>query len=529
MRSRDITDVPASLATEPPSPQHRKAALAVVAILVVAFAVTAPFASMPLARSTTFIPTVEVLIFSTTLITAVLLFGQFSIVRTRALLVLASGYLFVGFMALAHVHAFPGGFSAAGLFGGRQTPAWIFHFWHFGFPAFVAAYAILKHAPHSKAKFQSSVPSAIALSIILVVILAGGLTLLAAEADRVLPTAFLDDVHRTRLTFYYAISMSATSALALLVLWFRRSSILDLWLLVALVSQITEPILNGLLSMSRFTLGFYAGRVFSLIAATVMLAVLISEITNLYARLSRANMLLQRERNSKLMSMEAMTASLAHEVRQPLAAIAANSDAALLLLDRPMPDLKEAREALNAIVQSGQNASQVFKDIRNLFRPKKQEANPIDVNAIIRMTLQLSRGELTEHGVRTYTELAPTLPAVIGHEGQLREVLLNLIHNAIDAMDTVLDRPKILRVRTELRDRDAIAFSLEDSGAGIDLQKSGDIFDAFVTTKTHGMGLGLAICRMIIEQHGGEISVSNGPKWGTSFKVTLPIASSHLS
>jgi C4-dicarboxylate-specific signal transduction histidine kinase len=144
------------------------------------------------------------------------------------------------------------------------------------------------------------------------------------------------------------------------------------------------------------------------------------------------------------------------------------------------------------------------------------------VNQLIFGVLQLSRKELEDHGVEIRLELASELPLVGGHRRQLEEVIFNLVHNAIEAMDATTDRDRVLQVRTELNSHDAITVAVRDSGPGIDPQRLDSIFGAFVTTKSHGMGLGLAICRMIIEHHGGQLTASSDGKSGSLFQFVLP-------
>src|SRR4029077_15993297 len=238
----------------------------------------------------------------------------------------------------------------------------------------------------------------------------------------------------------------------------------------------------------------------------------------------RANMMLERERDNKLMSAEAMTGAIAHEVRQPLAGIVTNAGAALRWLGRSPPDHDEVRAALNRIQSEGHRTSEVFDAIRALFRKGDQGRQRIAVNEIIVEVLQSLRGELKDHEVETRPKLTE-LPLVDGHRGQLRQVIFNLVHNALEAMDTTSDRRRVLRVTTELRGRDAISVAVEDSGPGIDPKQLDGVFGAFVTGKSHGMGLGLAICRMIIEHHGGQLTASSDGKNGALFKFTLPIGS----
>jgi len=254
-----------------------------------------------------------------------------------------------------------------------------------------------------------------------------------------------------------------------------------------------------------------------------VLAALFAERRENEARLARANMMLEREQDNKLMSAQAITGAIAHEVRQPLASIVSNASAALRWLERTPPDHDELRAALHRIQGESHRTSEVFDAIRALFRKGDQGRQRIDVNAIIGEVLQSLLGELKSHGVETRSELAE-LPPIDGNRGQLREVIFNLVDNALEAMDTTTDQSRVLRVTTVLRGRDAIAVTVEDSGPGIAPQKLDSIFTAFLTTKSHGMGLGLAICRMIVEQHGGQLTASSDGKNGAQFQFVLPAA-----
>ena len=255
-----------------------------------------------------------------------------------------------------------------------------------------------------------------------------------------------------------------------------------------------------------------------------VLAALFAERRASELRLARANMMLERERDNKLMSAQAITAAIAHEVRQPLAGIVTNASAAMRWLGRTPPDFDEVQAALKRIQTESHRTSDVFDAIRALFRTGDQGRQPVDVNAIIGEVIESLRGELKDHGIETRLDLNE-LPLVDGHTGQLREVIFNLAHNALEAMDGTTERSRLLRVRTQRRDGGAVAVEVEDSGSGIDPQKLERIFTAFVTTKSQGMGLGLAICRMIIEQHGGTLTASSDGQNGAVFQFVLPIAS----
>jgi signal transduction histidine kinase len=255
----------------------------------------------------------------------------------------------------------------------------------------------------------------------------------------------------------------------------------------------------------------------------IVLASLFSERRESEARLARSNMMLERERNNRLMNIDAITSAIVHEVRQPLAAIKTNGDAGILWLDNTPPDLDEVRAAMTRIVRDCQHASEVLESTRALFKGADLEAQPVDLNGIALGALDLLGGELKDHSVVVHAELAAELPLVPGHSGQLQEVMLNLIRNAMDAMDAMTDRARVLQVRTQCHGHEAIVVSVEDSGPGIDPQKLHSIFDAFVTTKPQGMGLGLAICRMIVSRHKGRLSASGDDRSGALFQFTLPI------
>jgi len=212
---------------------------------------------------------------------------------------------------------------------------------------------------------------------------------------------------------------------------------------------------------------------------------------------------LERERDNKLTNVEAIMAAIAHEVRQPLMAIAISGSAARRFLARAPADIDEVASNLDRIIKDSRRASEVFDSVLALFRREDQERQPIDVNKIALEVLQSSLAELAEHRVTTRTELASELPLISGHRRQLQQVISNLVHNAIEAMDDTTGRERVLRVRTGLHNRNAIVVAVEDSGPGLDPKQLGSIFDAFFTTKPHGIGLGLAIRRRIVERHGG--------------------------
>ena len=435
----------------------------------------APFALTPLPRIDGYIPAVQAVIACTDFVTAILLFGQYAIARSSSLLVLASGYLFSALIVVAHTLTFPGAFTPTGLLGaGTQTAAWLYVFWHLGFPVAVAGYALLKrHGPHA-----GSVASAIGWSVSIVVGVVGALTWGTIAWDESLPRLVISETGFSTFTHFITAVTLLVSLLALALLWARGSSMLGWWLMVAVCASIAEAALLTFIAASRYTLAFYSGRVFGVIVSSTLLAALLWAMTRLYARLWLTIRAVQRERAGKLMNLEVMLGAVAHDIKQPLTAIAISADAAQLLLGQPVPDISDMREILMDVKRDSLRASEVFDNIRALCRNPDQGRQQIDLNELAIESLELLSAELKDHEIRVSTELAPGLPLIAGHKGQLREVLVNIIQNAIDAMHNVTDRSRTLRVKTDFRDRDRIEISIEDSGCGIEPQRLGTLFES---------------------------------------------------
>jgi signal transduction histidine kinase len=281
------------------------------------------------------------------------------------------------------------------------------------------------------------------------------------------------------------------------------------------ISMIAFPI------PARYSVGWYAGRVFGLLSGSLLLFVLLYEITILYAQLLRAVLAQRREREARLMTGDAVAATVAHEVKQPLSGMITNADAGLRWLDRSMPDLDEAKAAFKQIVADGHRAGAVIGSIRAIFKKDARNRTSLDINDLIGEALALTRGDLQRHRILVQAEPHAQLPQITGDRIQLQQVLLNLITNAIESM-AAKDEPRVLCVKSDIHAGGGVIVSVADTGTGIGSQDLERIFNPLFTTKSGGMGMGLSICRSIIETHDGRLWVAPNKPEGAVFWFMLP-------
>ncbi|WP_025036483.1 PAS domain S-box protein [Bradyrhizobium sp. DOA9] len=226
---------------------------------------------------------------------------------------------------------------------------------------------------------------------------------------------------------------------------------------------------------------------------------------------------------TRVTTLGELTASIAHEINQPLAAVIANADACLAWLQRSPPDLNAARRSVEWIIEDGRRAGDVIRHVRALAKRSDIEMVPLDANAVVREAVALVQREMASHAVSVRMELSSALPKIFGDRIQLQQVLINLIMNGIEAMEDVLDRPRELAIRSQASGDGAMQMSVSDCGGGISEQAIDRLFTPFFTTKTSGMGMGLSICRSIIEAHGGRLSAIPNQGRGATFQITLPL------
>jgi signal transduction histidine kinase len=505
------------LSTLPPSRGQKRLALVVVLVLLAAFCATVPFAAVPVGYIREFIPAYAAAMFVISSITSALLFVQFSVVHSRALLAVSGGYLFSALITIPWALTFPDLFEAADMAG--TTWGVLTRVWRLVFPLSVIGYTLLKDDEASTAWPRALSYFAILLSAAGLLVAADLVTWLATSTRELTPRGLLFSViDRAQADWNALLLLLASFALALL--WSRRRSVLDLWLMVVMCGLLIELCLIILVGR-RYVVGWYAARLYFLVSSTLVLAVLLSETALLYARLARSVMAESREREARLMTMDVLSASIAHEMSQPLASIVTNADAAARWMGRPTPDLDEVKASLGQIRNSAYRARDLIGSIRAMIKRDARNRLPLDVNDLVREVVALMERELQRNRISVELELDEHLPTVQADQVQLQQVLINLITNGLEAM-AGNRRARNLRVKSAIQEPDSVLISVADTGTGIDPEIVDRIFNPLFTTKSNGMGMGLSICRSIIEGHGGRLWGSAGAEGGSVFQFILP-------
>jgi signal transduction histidine kinase len=454
------------------------------------------------------------------LMTATLLFALFSIRRLRSLLVLAAGYLFTSLMLVSWCLTFPGIF-ASSLFGaGAQASFYLAMLVVVG-PA-VTAIAYVACGAGGEGPTVSNPGRVILVTLALMAALAMGMTWAIVTAGDRLPPMMLDSVHVSPLWRQIAPLVVVIYVVAAVAVAFGSGSIVETWLAVSLWSWTLESFLL-LRFGARYSFRWYVSVFFEFFSAGVVLAALLSQVTTLYARLAISTRTQRRERENRLLAVDAALASVAHQTYQPISAIMTNAHAAQRALARTNPDVAEIRAVLTDIVADGHRATDAIDAVRAIFRTDGGGRTALDVADLVSGVLILVQSDLKARQIVVETTVDRGLPCVVGNKSQLQQVLFNLIANAAEAMDQLAARTRRLRIAA-VREGDNVLVTLQDNGPGLDPKLGESVFDPFVTTKAGGTGLGLSICRSIVEAHGGSLCLMAGQSNGAVAEFALPVA-----
>jgi signal transduction histidine kinase len=521
----------AFISTAPTTPRERKIAAGAIVASFVGFCVVVPFAQIQLPAVPAFIPLNQASFFISDLITAILLLAQLSHVRSRALLVLAAGYLFDAFMLIPHTLTFPGLFSSTGLLGaGEQTTAWIYMFWHAGFPLFVIAYAVVRERPGYD-RLNGPLWKNLLLFLGGLVAASLGLTLLATAAHDFLPRVMAGDHY----TLCQRIVILITWLFSIIALGFlyrrRRSSALDLWLSVVMCAWIFDVALSGVVNHSRFDLGFYAGRLYGLIAATFVLTMLLFESSSLYARVHRSQE--QLVQAQKMEAIGQLAGGIAHDFNNLLSVILGTIE----LVEHQRGPI--GRERLARLIGPAKQATEsgiaLTRDLLAFARSEAVAPKEIDINPVVIATSELLERTLGGK-IRIETALSATGGRCLVEPNQLENALLNLAVNARDAMPD----GGLLTIRTEAIELDGdgaaahgihagryVVLSVSDTGIGMPPEVQRHAFEPFFTTKDpeRGTGLGLSQVYGFVNRSGGHIGLASKVGEGTTVSMYLPLIS----
>ena len=517
-------DLPIVIAAMSISARERRIAFGVIVVLAIIDVITVLFGNVQLARVDAFIPVIQTVMCVVDLVTAALLFAQYAIHPARAVLAVASGYVFSGLFAFVQTLAFPGAYALTALVGdGINSAAWFFVLWHTTFPLSLVLYALTKDKGVAANLTGGSIGRNIASTIAYVLAATAALTWLVVDGFKYLPNLYVNLAQQTLLASYVDIFLWAVNIITFVLLFVRRRTVLDFWLMIVLFAWWPNFLVAAFYTVVRFSAGWYLARVIALMASSTLLVVLLTESTMLYGRLANAFLLVRRERAERLGSVQAATAAMAHELRQPLTAIATRGAAGLNWLKRTPPELNKVSECLASMVDAGRRAEEVIAGIRGLFRDTPTQRTMIQINDVVREVLDLVQDDLRAGSVTATAEYQENLPEIQAARTQVQQVILNLVKNAIEAMRSGSTGNRRLRLGTGFDGKTGVSVYVQDTGAGIAPKDRDRIFEPFFTTKPSGMGLGLSICRTIVEDHGGDLRLSKTNSHGTSFELVFPI------
>ena len=514
-------EAPLVFVNMPAAGQQQALAVAVGALIIAAAVAVAPFSSIRLGRLDAFIPVLQTALSIADLVTAALVFAQYSIQPHRALLAVASAYMFSGGFAFLQTLTFPGGYAPAGVIGdGSNSASWMYVLWHTMFPAAILVYALSKGTAGNPSGYSIRANVLITIASVLAVI--GSTTWIVTTKTDYIPVFYTSDVNvQTRFGNQVNLALWLWGSTVLVVLFVRRRTVLDLWLMVTLLACMPNFLVAMIGSSVRFTVGWYAARGFMLFSSCILLTVLIMETMFLYSRLASAISLQRRERTNRFSSIDAVTGAIAHELNSPLGAIALNAETALCQLRATPRDLEDMEGILCDIEADSRRAGAIISSIRELTSRRGDEDSRTSADHAVRLALRLLNHDLQINRISVVTELPGNLPMVRMAAMKLQQVVLNLVRNAIEAMSSSPPEDRQLTLKTGL-EGSTVLIRVQDSGCGVSAAVRKRIFDPFFSTRTDGMGLGLSICSTLLEQSGGKLRLVESDARGAIFELAIP-------
>jgi signal transduction histidine kinase len=510
----------------PPNRQQIRFSVAILGLLLAYLIVVLTMRDVRLGQIDVFIPMIDAVTSLVDLIVATLLYVQATVFRSRALSILASGFVYTALILIPHMLTFPGAFAPGGLLGaGTSTTAWIYIFWRAGIPIAVTLYVLTNRTTFLPQPGSERPLAMIAAGAFAAFALAIAVTLLTTSAQDLLPQLYLNRSVPSSTHFNIANSvLIALAVTAMGTLLIRRRSVLNMWLFVVLSAWLVQTVLL-MCTHGRFTVSWYGTVVIVLFSQLFLMLGLLAESSRLYARLAVSIMAQKREREARLMSMDAVAAAIAHEIRQPLAAMVTNAGAVLRWLDRTPIDPAAVAKPANAIIDEGHRASDVIESIRLVLAKRTGERTRFSLNELVRETASELGRELGSAQVSLQLALSEALTPIMADRVQLQQVLVNIFTNAIEALGAIQGRVRQLTIRTVPLGEEVL-LEVSDNGTGIKVEQMEHIFDYFFTTKATGTGIGLALCRTIVEEHGGHLWASQGEQHGAIFHMQLPLRGS---
>ena len=532
----------ALLATAAPSSGEKRLALAAIVASVACFALIAPFARTPMLRLTAFVPAYESALAMADLITAVILFGQFATQRRLSILLAAAAYLFDACLVVIHVLSFPGVFSPAGLLGGGvQTTAWLYVFWHAGFPALILAYGLLAGSHRDFLPTWMPTRTAVCSAVAGVAVFATTMTLASMSADELLPTIMVGGDYSRMVRTGISPAVLVLTALAIVALWRRRwSTLLDMWLFAVLWVSICDVSLSAVIGSSRFDLGWYGGRFFGLLAGGFVLSSLLVESTRLYGQLAGAlaetearNEELIRSRSAlaqaqRLDAVGQLTGGIAHDFNNLLTAILG----ALELISRRAEDGERVVRLAENARKAAERGARLVSQLLSFSRKQNLRPEVLNPNSVMLEFEGLATRAAGE-AVALKFNLDPAVHPVHVDATEFQAAILNLVTNARDALPeggTIRLESRNVRLDgtepegPEVPPGEYVLLSVADSGTGMDPETQAKVFEPFFTTKPIGQGSGLGLSQVFgfVQSAGGHVAITSEVGVGTTVSMYLP-------